>query len=69
MIADLKPYPAMEDFGVEWLREVPSRWTRLSGHVGFSREFRECLQDSSFRLRSCFRTQRVHRTGKATESP
>ena len=29
MIADLKPYPAMEDSGVEWLGEVPSHWTRL----------------------------------------
>ena len=26
MIADLKPYPAMKDFGVPWLGEVPSHW-------------------------------------------
>ena len=26
MIADLKPYPAMEDSGVEWLGEVPAYW-------------------------------------------
>ena len=33
MIADLKPYPAMEDSGVEWLGEVPSHWTRLPGRA------------------------------------
>ena len=27
MIADLKPYPAMEDSGVEWLGEVPVHWS------------------------------------------
>ena len=26
MIADLKPYPAMKDSGVEWLRELPEHW-------------------------------------------
>jgi len=26
MIADLKPYPAMKDSGVEWLGEVPQHW-------------------------------------------
>ena len=26
MIADLKPYPAMKDSGVEWLGEVPMHW-------------------------------------------
>ena len=26
MIADLKPYPAMKDSGVEWLGEVPKHW-------------------------------------------
>ena len=26
MIADLKPYPAMKDLGVEWLGEVPAHW-------------------------------------------
>ena len=26
MIADLKPYPAMKDSGVEWLRAVPEHW-------------------------------------------
>ena len=26
MIADLKPYPAMKDSGVEWLGEVPAHW-------------------------------------------
>ena len=26
MIADLKPYPAMKDSGVEWMREVPEHW-------------------------------------------
>ena len=26
MIAELKPYPAMKDSGVEWLGEVPEHW-------------------------------------------
>ncbi len=26
MIADLKPYPAMKDSGVEWLGQVPAHW-------------------------------------------
>ncbi len=26
MIADLKPYPAMKESGVPWLREVPEHW-------------------------------------------
>ena len=26
MIADLKPYPAMKDSGVEWLGAVPEHW-------------------------------------------
>ena len=26
MIADLKPYPAMKDSGVEWLGEMPEHW-------------------------------------------
>jgi len=26
MIADLKPYPAMKDSGVPWLREMPEHW-------------------------------------------
>ena len=26
MIADLKPYPAMKDSGVEWLGDVPAHW-------------------------------------------
>ena len=26
MIADLKPYPAMKDSGVQWLGEVPAHW-------------------------------------------
>ena len=29
MIADLKPYPAMKDSGVPWLREVPEHWEVL----------------------------------------
>ena len=29
MIADLKPYPAMKDSGVEWLGEVPEHWEVL----------------------------------------
>ena len=27
MIADLKPYPAMKDSGVEWLGDVPEHWS------------------------------------------
>jgi type I restriction enzyme S subunit len=26
MIANLKPYPAMKNFGVPWLGEVPEHW-------------------------------------------
>lgn len=26
MLADLKRYPGMKDFGVEWLGEVPQHW-------------------------------------------
>ncbi len=26
MIADLKPYPAMEDSGVEWMSSIPDQW-------------------------------------------
>ncbi|MFV1968505.1 MAG: hypothetical protein ACC628_24040, partial [Pirellulaceae bacterium] len=29
MIADLNPYPAMKDSGVEWLGEVPEHWEIL----------------------------------------
>ena len=29
MIADLKPYPAYKDSGVEWLGDVPKRWDTL----------------------------------------
>ncbi len=35
MIADLKPYPAYKDSGVEWLGEVPAHWTVTTlGHIG-----------------------------------
>ena len=30
MTADLKPYPAMKDSGVEWLGEVPEHWEQRS---------------------------------------
>jgi len=33
MMLDLKPYPAMKDSGVEWLREVPAHWEVLPGRV------------------------------------
>ena len=26
MINSLKPYPAMKDSGVEWLRDAPEHW-------------------------------------------
>ena len=36
MIADLQPYPAMKDPGVEWLGEVPAHWEvrRLKSWLG-----------------------------------
>lgn len=35
MIADLKPYPATKDSGVEWLGEVPEHWElQQLGHIG-----------------------------------
>ena len=34
MVADLKPYPAMKDSGLEWLGEVPDHWeTRRLRHL------------------------------------
>ncbi len=36
MIADLKPYPAMKDSGVEWLGEVPEHWGQVPGSSCFS---------------------------------
>ena len=35
MIADLRPYPAMKDSGVEWLGAVPKHWTLLAGRACF----------------------------------
>lgn len=35
MIADLNPYPAMKDSGVEWLGGVPEHWSILPGRVCF----------------------------------
>ena len=35
MIADLKPYPAMKDSGVQWLGKVPEHWdVRRLGQIG-----------------------------------
>ena len=35
MIADLKPYPAMKNSGIEWLGEVPAHWdVRHLGRIG-----------------------------------
>ena len=35
MIADLTPYPAMKDSGVEWLGSVPEHWdVRRLGQIG-----------------------------------
>ena len=36
MIADLKPYPAMKDSGIEWLGEVPEHWEVKRGKNVFS---------------------------------
>jgi len=36
MIADLKPYPAMKDSGVEWLGEVPAHWEVLPNRAFFT---------------------------------
>ncbi len=35
MIADLKPYPAMKDSGVDWLGDVPEDWEVLRGRRVF----------------------------------
>lgn len=35
MIANLKPYPAMKDSGVEWLGEVPEHWEVLPNRALF----------------------------------
>ena len=35
MIANLKPYPAIKDSGVEWLGDVPEHWeVRRLGQIG-----------------------------------
>ena len=36
MIAELKPYPAMKDSGVEWLGEVPKHWDVLPNRTFFA---------------------------------
>ena len=36
MIADLKPYPAIKDSGVEWLGEVPGHWEVLPNRALFT---------------------------------
>ena len=36
MINDLKPYPAMKDSGVPWLREVPEHWAVLPNRALFT---------------------------------
>ena len=33
---DLKPYPAMKDSGVPWLREVPEHWAVLPNRALFT---------------------------------
>ena len=33
MIADLKPYPAYKDSGVEWLGKAPEHWKQLPGRA------------------------------------
>ena len=35
MIADLKPYPAMKDSGVEWMGQVPTHWAVLPNRAFF----------------------------------
>jgi type I restriction enzyme S subunit len=35
VIADLKPYPAMKDSGVPWLRQVPEHWKVLPNRAVF----------------------------------
>ena len=37
MIADLKPYPAMKDSGVEWLGQMPEHWEVLRTKYLFRR--------------------------------
>jgi len=51
MIANLKPYPAMKDSGVEWLGEVPKHWSvqrlgsllRERGEINVDGEVQEVL--------------------------
>ena len=60
MIADLKPYPAMKDSGVPWLRAVPLHWETERGKWMFRRmerpvrdtdEVITCFRDGTVTLR------------------
>ena len=53
MIADLKPYPAMKDSGVEWLGEVPENWKLERGKWLF-RKMDRSIRDAD-EVVTCFR--------------
>ena len=53
MIADLKPYPAMKDSGVEWLGEVPENWKLERGKWLF-RKMDRPIRDAD-EVVTCFR--------------
>ena len=53
MIADLKPYPAMKDSGVEWLGEVPEHWEMERGKWLF-RKMDRPIRDAD-EVVTCFR--------------
>ncbi|MDD9863133.1 MAG: restriction endonuclease subunit S [Gammaproteobacteria bacterium] len=44
MIADLKPYPAMKDSGVEWLGKVPRHWDVVAVKRHYSIQLGKMLQ-------------------------
>ena len=45
MIADLKPYPAMKDSGVEWLGDVPEHWEVAAVKRRYAIQLGKMLQD------------------------
>ena len=56
MIADLKPYPAMKDSGVEWLGEVPEHWRlRSRSERRFLQAYAAVTKDEETQAYECSR--------------
>ncbi len=57
MIADLKPYPAMKDSGVEWLGNVPEHWKPIAVKRHYSIQLGKMLQNSATMRQECGRVR------------